>query len=83
MDVDNKFSAKYLDGWGDIENSKPIPKDKKRSFDQLFNQFSKKDQEFFRNMWRTRYLGMMERLLDEELQQVALNDGYLRRIEGN
>ncbi len=82
MDVDNKFSAKYLDGWGDVSEPQTMVPGNKKTFANLFDKFSKKDQSFFREMWRTRYLGMMERLLDEEMQQIALNDGYLGKIEG-
>jgi len=79
---DNKYSAKYLDGWGDDLEKGLKPAGSKKSLKSLFTKFSQKDREYFQDQWRKRYLGFAEALLDEEEMPQALNDGYLKKIEG-
>jgi len=85
MKVEDRFSAKFLDGWGETSSfklSEKINKKDSKVIINIFNKFSNKDKEYFKTMWRNRFLGFMEALLTEEDQVDCLKDGYLKKIDG-
>jgi hypothetical protein len=85
MNINDNFSTRYLDGWGEGEESlkliRDVDKNDINGLLRVLAKFSKRDKEFFRSSWRKRYLALMESLLEEQDQPNALNDGYLKKVD--
>lgn len=80
----NPISIKYLTGWGELaETVVPDNVIAQASTDdiiKLLKKYSKKEREYFRDQWRKLYLFYSKALLEEEDQQLAADDEYLKRI---
>jgi hypothetical protein len=83
----NPISFKYLTGWGGEPDSIVTPGAiagaSLEEVCKLLRKYSRKDREFFRNKWRELYLFYINALLEEPTKELAVNDGYFRKIDKN
>lgn len=82
----NSIGVKYLGGWGDGSeyNLAQAQAGQAASLEDIFKtirKYSKKDREYLREKWRKLYLFYVHNLLEEEDQNAAMNDQYLRSID--
>lgn len=80
----NPISFKYISGWGEVNENTAITNAMSAGniddLKKLLRRFSKKDREYFSKQWKKAYLFYSKALLDEKNQEIAMKDGYLRKI---